>query len=180
MRDRDAGSAPGAGDKVTFLHCLDTEHGNKAVAVDIDHYNTNKRRYHINKMHYLRNLIAESVGKLFDLPTVAQDPYHWFAPFERSLKVSQNGSGIAQFMTAAKHQSGMESFPMSLFKNDAYPRQSALKKKRVKKAEKKHFADECRRLEVSQEAMRRKKNKRKHGVPISAFFKTRKLAHDGE
>lgn len=183
MTERDPGSAPSAGDKVTFLHCLDKQNRYKALPLDIDYYESNKERFEINKMHYLTKLITESVGKLFDLPTVAADPYQWFKPFERALLVQKNGSGIAQFMRT-KNASGdddggesaeREEFPMRLFRDSPYAKESVIKRNRVNKAEKKHFEDECRRLAVSKKEMKNKQAKRKHGLPMSQFFKVRKI-----
>lgn len=199
---RDPGRAPGAGHKVSFVHCLDKRHQNAAVPVDVEWYEANRDRFIIDKRRYLHNLMIENVGKLFDLPTVAHDPYQWFVPFERALLTAQNGGGIAKYLTAATAAAAATTdqatseiattaeetatttstavrddaeFPSHLFKDTRYPHESLWKKKRMKKAEEKQLADECRRLSVSVKSVKISAEKRKLGLPISHFFKTRRL-----
>jgi DNA polymerase delta subunit 1 len=296
---RDPGRAPGAGHKVTFVHCLDKQRQLQRVPVDVEWFEANRNRYIVDRRHYLNNLMMENVGKLFDLPTVAQDPYQWFVPFDRALQVAQNGGGIAQYLkpranatlptasasesttvfltdnmstdsvlppsnrhtdvddggeedaegndvlfeqrlnallakqppksstvassSASASATALETaltkatteivaeatkptevteaateaetdgeasapvqnasvgekddteFPLAMFRDTAYQTKSATKKKRIAKAEKKQFEDECRRVHVSIKAAKVTADKRKLGLPISQFFKVRKI-----
>ncbi len=250
---RDPGQAPRAGHKVTFIHCIDRKNYNQHVPIDIEHYLANKNRYAIDKMHYLHNLMTERVGKLFDLPSMAIDPYQWFTPFENAIKMQANGGGIARFLAVKsvvpqgvveelrlediltekeetlidKEEEALDDavgeeeitdggeeapedqksvavsfaeskleeklakrmqelgqmqyiedaeFPPRIFRDDAYPHQSKCKKKRLKNVEDKKLYDESRRLEIPYAKLKKTAEKRKHGVPISNFFKVRKLS----
>ena len=95
---RDPGQTPRAGTKITFLHCIDKKNFNQHLPLDLEHYNNNKSRYAIDKLYYLHQLMIERIGSLFDLPSMAQDPYQWFLPFENYLKMQNNGGGIAKFL----------------------------------------------------------------------------------
>jgi len=190
--------------------------------------------------------MSERLGALFDLKSMAEDPYQWFLPFENQLKMLQNnGGGIAKYLSIKRIESAPEKeegedtmpldeegakvidettktediiaydvvegetveeetnveskfekaltekmqlltlnvkqyqedseFPMRLFKDEAYVHQSKLKKDRLKKTEKKLLIDESRRLEIPVEKLRDAVEKRKNGIPISNFFKIRKL-----
>ena len=243
---RDPGQTPRAGHKVTFIHCIDKQNFNQHVPIDIEHYCANTKRYAVDKVHYLHSLMSERLGALFDLKSMAEDPYQWFLPFENQLKMLQNnGGGIAKYLSIKRIESAPEKeegedtmpldeegakvidettktediiaydvvegetveeetnveskfekaltekmqlltlnvkqyqedseFPMRLFKDEAYVHQSKLKKDRLKKTEKKLLIDESRRLEIPVEKLRDAVEKRKNGIPISNFFKIRKL-----
>jgi len=169
MVERDPGSAPKAGDKVRFLHCIDKKSGN-ALPIDVDYYEENKERYRIDKLHYLNKLMRQNMGKLFDLPSVAADPYQWFSPFANAIKCQSNGGGMSRFLKRSRPPTlaapalqppanatedppptdiDRSRYPMSLFRNGKYTTTSAVKKARVKKATDKHVKDECRRLHIS-------------------------------
>lgn len=245
---RDPGQTPRAGHKITFLHCLDRQHGNQRVPVDIEYYKANTSRYQVDKFYYLHNLMTERIGKLFDLTSMAYDPYQWFAPFENALVLQKNGGGIQRFLSFKKTDEQQQQtseltikdvlpdekpisiqeealndalnelqiiqddddpaqftsdaetkfeeklakkmqelavcvdnfqedseFPLSMFKDTEYSRQSKFKTNRLKKVDLKELKDESRRLEIPLETLKKNVEKRKYGTPISNFFKVRKL-----
>ena len=175
MARRNPGLAPRAGDKVTFLHCLDKQNGNKPKAVDIDHYLQNESRYKINKLHYLDKLMALNLGRLFDLPNIAHDPYQWFDPFRRALLRNDNDGGIAKYLhvSSSTKNDSQDSFPLSMFKDGPYQVDSKLKRHVVEQTAAKHLQDECRRLEITIKEGKRQQAKRKSAVDMSQFFSKR-------
>ena len=134
MRERDPGTAPGAGEMVKFLV---VEGPLKVNAVDYDHFMKNRRRYRLDYEYYLQNLMLESLGDLLNLEGVHDDPYRLFEPYlalarARKMRTPQ----ITQFLVRRTSADKAQFVQMRGMKRG--PSKTKVKKQK-ERANKNHF-----------------------------------------
>jgi DNA polymerase delta subunit 1 len=90
---RDPAAAPQAGEIISYFV---VESGRKGVtAVDCLHFYESKK-YRLNMLYYLENLVRDTVGKLIDLPGLCSDVDALFEPYLRRARAKALGATSLQ------------------------------------------------------------------------------------
>lgn len=98
---RTPGQAPKAGSIVAYVLAYDKEKKCR-VPVDVAWFKANPQRYRIHIVHYLENLIHETIGKLIDLPRFTNDPYWLFQTYITRANARGMESDMTKFVRKRK------------------------------------------------------------------------------
>lgn len=90
MHERDPGTAPRAGEIVTFVVVRGPL---KVNPVDYEHYCANRKQYELDYVYYIENLMVDALGTILDLPGICDDAYRLFEPFLAAAKRRRMGVG---------------------------------------------------------------------------------------
>lgn len=106
MRERDPGTAPGAGEMVKFLV---VEGPLNVNAVDYNHFMKNRKRYRLDYEYYLTKLMMAALGDLLNLRGIHDDPYRLFEPYlaqarARKMRTPQITQFLVRDTSADKSQ----------------------------------------------------------------------------
>ena len=83
MHARDPGTAPRAGEIVTFVVVRGPH---KVNPIDYEHYCANRDQYELDYVYYIDNLMVDALGTILDLPGICDDAYRLFEPFLAAAK----------------------------------------------------------------------------------------------